>query len=196
MAKINFVGIIEEKDIKKYQDGKLDKNAVEIKTPKNIQLSAIPFLIPNIFILFLSMYLKASSAEFRIIDPIFIVLGVFIGFLFLFVHEYLHAIVYPKGVDTYIGFVPPITFVALGSYPMKKSRFILMCVLPYILGIVPLLAFISLPANYIKMNSILFGVAVMGMSSIYPDLYNVYLVITKVPKNKRIQFQKNEMYYI
>jgi len=71
-----------------------------------------------------------------------------------------------------------------------------LCLLPYILGIIPLLAFIIIPVNNIAINSVLFGISIMGMCSIYPDLYNAYLALTKAPKKANIQFYKDGMYYI
>lgn len=103
---------------------------------------------------------------------------------------------YPKGVDAYVGIAKPITFVALASYPLSKKRFIVMCLLPYLLGIIPLIAFWLSPAYLTELNGVLFGMACMGMASPYPDAYTVYQVINQVPKNKKVQYYGDDIYYV
>ncbi len=88
------------------------------------------------------------------------------------------------------------TFVALASYPMKRSRFILMCLLPFILGIIPLIAFIATPATHIVFNGIMFGIACIGIVSPYVDVYNVITVLIKADKNDCIMFYKDDLYKI
>lgn len=90
----------------------------------------------------------------------------------------------------------PFTAVALASYPLSKKRFILMCLLPYILGIIPFICFIISPSNNLILNAILWGMAFLGMASPYPDAYNVYQVIKQVPKGKKVQFYEDDTYYI
>lgn len=41
----------------------------------------------------------------------------------------------------------------------------------------------------------MFGMAIMGMVSIYPDIYNIFNILKVVPKNATIQNNKNETYY-
>ena len=107
------------------------------KSSKEQMIKALPFLIPVIIVMFLAMFIKTYIAKDIVIKGWTIFIGLFIGFVLLFVHEFLHAIVYPKKVTKYIGIVKPFTAVALASYPLSKKRFILMCLLPYILGIIP-----------------------------------------------------------
>lgn len=199
MAKVNWIGIIDEEEIDKYQKGELHSKAVRMKMPKTMNemmLKGLPFIIPAFIILVASMYVKTYFSKQNVINIPFIFIGTAIGFVLLIVHEFLHAIVYPKGVNTYIGIVKPINFVALASYPLHKKRFILMCILPYILGIIPLVAFWISPANLVNVNGILFGMACMGMTSPCTDAYNVYQVIKQVPKDRKVQFYGNDTYYI
>jgi len=199
MPKIHWIGIIKENEIEKYQKGELDSKAVKMKMPKNMSemmIKALPFLIPAFIIIFASMNIKTYINKQNIVNRQFIVIGAIIGFALLLVHEFLHAIVYPKDANTYIGIAKPITFVALASYPLTKKRFIVMCLLPYILGIIPLIAFWISPANYTELNGILFGMACMGMASPYPDAYNVYQVIKQVPRNRKVQNYGDDTYYI
>lgn len=196
MPKIKWIGLIKEEKMKDYQVGELSKNAKKMNMPttsKEMMIKALPFIIPALVILFLSVYFK--SGEFFLLR-LYIIIGVLLGFLALIIHELLHAIVYPKNANVYIGIAKPITFVALASYPLKKEKFILMCLLPYILGIIPLILFWIMPITDMKIHSILFGLSAMGLCSPYPDLFNVYQVLKQTPKNCKIQFYKDDTYYI
>ena len=196
MPKIKWIGLIKEEKMKDYQVGELSKNAKKMNMPttsKEMMIKALPFIIPALVILFLSVSFK--SGEFFLLR-LYIIIGVLLGFLALIIHELLHAIVYPKNANVYIGIAKPITFVALASYPLKKEKFILMCLLPYILGIIPLILFWIMPITDMKIHSILFGLSAMGLGSPYPDLFNVYQVLKQTPKNCKIQFYKDDTYYI
>lgn len=196
MPKIKWIGLIKEEKMKDYQVGELSKNAKKMNMPttsKEMMIKALPFIIPASVILFLSVYFK--SGEIFLLR-LYIIIGVLLGFLALIIHELLHAIVYPKNANVYIGIAKPITFVALASYPLKKEKFILMCLLPYILGIIPLILFWIMPITDMKIHSILFGLSAMGLGSPYPDLFNVYQVLKQTPKNCKIQFYKDDTYYI
>lgn len=199
MPKIHWIGIIEENKIKEYQRGSLDPKAVKIKMPKNmneLMIKGLPFLIPAFIIMFASMYIRTSINQQNIVNRPFILVGAIIGFILLLVHEYLHSIVYPKEANSYIGIAKPITFVSLTSYPLSKGRFIVMSLLPYILGVIPLVLFWLCPTNLTELNGVFFGMACMGMASPYPDSYTVYQIIKQVPKNKKIQNYEDDIYYI
>lgn len=190
MPKIKWIGLIKEEKMKDYQVGELSKNAKKMNMPttsKEMMIKALPFIIPALVILFLSVYFK--SGEFFLLR-LYIIIGVLLGFLALIIHELLHAIVYPKNANVYIGIAKPITFVALASYPLKKEKFILMCLLPYILGIIPLILFWIMPITDMKIHSILFGLSAMGLGSPYPDLFNVYQVLKQTPKIVKFNFIK------
>ena len=143
MPKIKWVGII--KDNREYEQGDLSENAVKLNVPQTIgetMSRAIPFIIPSVVLITISMIAKTLLCGERVISFGFLVIGILAGFLLFIVHELLHAIVYPKGATVYIGIMPgQFAAVALASYPLKRGRFILMCLLPYILGIIPLVIF-------------------------------------------------------
>jgi len=196
MPKIKWIGLIKEEKMKDYQIEDLSQNAKKMNMPstsKEMMIKALPSIIPAFVILFLSVYFKSGEV---FLLRLYIIIGVLLGFLALIIHELLHAIVYPKNANVYIGIAKPITFVALASYPLKKGRFILMCLLPYILGIIPLVLFWMIPITDMKIHSILFGLSAMGLGSPYPDLFNVYQVLKQTPKNCKIQFYKDDTYYI
>lgn len=199
MFNIKWIGIIQEEDIKKYQKGELNSNAIKMNTPNTVgqvQRKSIPFMIGAFLIIFATMFIKTYFAKSIVVNFPFIFIGVIISFVLLFIHELLHAIVYPRKVIKYIGIVKPFTPVALASYPLSKKRFICMSLLPYILGLIPLIIFIISSPDSTILNAIVFGMTFMGLSSPAPDAYNVCQIIKQVPKGKKVQFYEDDIYYI
>ena len=198
MPRIKWVGVIN--NAAEYQRGELSQNAKKLEMPASINemmLKAIPFLIPSLVIIFLSMFLKTFLSREPVVSFLFVVLGFVVGFVLILVHELLHAVVYPKGATVYIGIMPKqFSAVALASYPLSRVRFVVMSLLPYVLGIVPLVLFWLMPAEQKAVNGLLFGMAVMGLVSPYPDCYNVFQMIRQTPKGSMVQFYEDDLYYI
>ena len=188
------------KDINKYQTGNLPDNAIKIETPKRVDelmKKALPIAVILCVLLFAAMLGKTIVCKVVVISPIFILVGFALGFLLLIIHEWLHGIVYPKDADVTIGRIKgKTTFVALASYPLKRDRFILMCLLPFVLGVIPFILFLISPAEFRVFNGLNFGMACMGMVSPFPDVYNVLTVLRRSEKNDSIMFYKNDMYKI
>lgn len=197
MAKIKFKPII--KDPAEFQQGDLPENATKVAMPETtgkMMLLAMPFCIILIVILMITMWTKRLIYDYAVINPLFLAVGFVFGALLLWVHEILHAIVYPKGATVTVGFYPKgFAFVALASYPLKRSRFVLMSLLPFVLGLVPLACFIFFPYYWSEVNGVMFGLALMGTISPYPDCYNVWQVLRKTPKGSYIQFYGDDLYY-
>lgn len=187
-------------DINKYQKGNLPDNAIKIETPESIDemmKKSAPIAVILCMLLFATMLCKTILSGTVVISPLFILVGFIIGFVLLLGHEWLHGIVYPKEADVTIGRIKgKVTFVALASFPLKRFRFIVMCLLPFILGLVPLIFFIFCPAEYKIFNGIMFGMACMGMVSPFPDVYNVILVLRKTKRNDAIMFYQDDIYKI
>lgn len=186
-------------NINEYQCGNLPQNSIKLKTPtaEEIQKKAFPIAVALCSVMFITMFFKTFSNHMSVIKPIFILIGVALGFLLLFVHELLHAVVYPESANVTIGNLKnKILFVALVSYPLKRGRFIFMCLLPFILGIVPLIVFIGSSPHSLILNSIMFGTACLGMVSPYPDIYNVIIVLKQTEKHDYIMFYGDDMYRI
>ncbi len=185
MPQIIWKGIIRSED--EFPIADIPKKAKKLDSEENMkkmQIKALPFIIPSIFICFICMFVKTVLASEKVIHIGYLFIGVIIGFLLIIVHELLHAIAFPKEATVYIGIMPKsLTAVALSSSPVKRNRFIFLSILPIILGIIPLVVF-CMNSYYLKeINGIMFGMAIMGMTSVYPDIYNIFLVLKTVPKN-------------
>lgn len=197
MPKIIWKGIIKSEN--DFPTADIPSHAKKLDSEEDIkkmQIKALPFIIPSILICFICMFLKTFIASEKVIDVGFLFIGVIIGFLLIIVHELLHAIAFPKNATVYIGIIPKsLTAVALSSSPVKRNRFIFLSILPIILGIVPLIIFCFSSNDLKDLNGLMFGMSIMGMISVYPDIYNVFNILKVVPKNATIQNNKNTTYY-
>ncbi len=197
MPKIIWKGIIKSED--DFPTSTIPSNAKKLNVEENMkkmQLKALPFMIPSFLILLISMFLKTYFAGEKIINVWFLLIGVIAGVLLLIVHELLHAIAFPKNAVVYIGIMPKsLVAVALSSSPVKRNRFIFLSILPIILGIIPLIVFCFSSKDLKELNGLMFGMAIMGMISVYPDLYNIFNILRFVPRNATIQNDKNTTYY-
>lgn len=197
MPKIIWKGII--KSEKDFPTADIPKNAKKLDSEedmKKMQIKALPFMIPSVLICFICIFTKTFIANEKVINVGFLFLGVIIGFLEILVHELLHAIAFPKNATVYIGVMPKsFTAVALSSSPVNRNRFIFLSILPIILGLIPLVIFCFSSNELKELNGILFGMSIMGMISVYPDIYNIFNILKVVPKNAIIQNNKNETYY-
>ena len=187
-------------DISEYQTGILPKSAVKIETPQSIEemmKKAAPIAAVLCVLMFVTMLCKTVMNKTVVISHVFILIGFCLGYICLVIHEWLHGIVYPRNALVTIGKITgKISFVALASYPLKRRRFIVMCLLPFVLGIIPLLIFIVSPAEYRELNGLMFGMSCMGMVSPFPDVYNVFIVLKNANKKDAIMFYKNDMYKV
>lgn len=186
-------------NLNEYQHGNLPLNAIKLKTPTtdDIQKKSFPVAAVLCVIMFISMFCKMWISRTPITKPVFIIIGVTSGIALLLVHEFLHAVVYPENAVVTIGKLKnKLIFVALASYPLKRSRFVIMSLLPFILGIVPLTVFLCSSPEFAALNGIMFGMACIGMVSPYPDVYNVGIVLKQAEKDDSIMFYNDEMYRI
>lgn len=197
MPKIIWKGIIKSEN--DFPTADIPENAKKLDSEedmKKMQIKALPFMIPSVLICFICMLTKTFIANEKVISVGFLFLGVIIGFLLILVHELLHAIAFPKNATVCIGIMPKsFTAVALSSSSVKRNRFIFLSILPIILGLIPLVIFCFSSNELKELNGILFGMSIMGMISVYPDIYNIFNILKVVPKNSIIQNNKNETYY-
>lgn len=198
MAKIKWAGVISDCDIDKYQTAELPQNATKMKLPQSagkMMLVALPFALPAILIVIGTLFLKTYLAGARVISLPFLAVGVVLGFAMLVLHELLHAAVFPRNATVHIAILKPVTFMALCAHPLSKPRFVAMCLLPYILGIVPFVLFCVFPTEWQIANGILVGMAIIGMVSPYPDAYNVFQVLRQVPNGCKVANNGNDTYF-
>lgn len=144
------------------------------------------FSVPIVLLCFILIFVKKNlMGDFPVLRHI-IPVGIILGILCCFIHELLHAMIQPRGEKVYIGFIPAkFIFYMKCKEPLSKSRFVLMELLPAILGIIPLIVFMI--SNNQMLNSIMWPMAVIGLVSPSPDYLNVFCVLRQVPRGAYIQ---------
>ncbi len=199
MPKIQWVGVV--RNPADYQSGALPPTAQKLDMPDTMEemmRKALPFSLPAIAGITVSMLFKTLSAGQPVVTPLSVIFGCLLGFFVgIPMHECLHAVVYPKEATVSIGIrLKPFAAVACASYPLSRGRFLVMSLLPMVLGIFPLAGFVLSPETNRTLNGVLFGLAAMGLISLYPDYFNVYQVLKQTKKGCFLQFEKEDLYAI
>ena len=186
------------RSIAEYQTGILPANAEKLKTPEStdaMMKKTVPLMIAACLLLNLILFFRIFAARRLVLSPLMILPGFLAGLALLPVHELLHAAVYPRAATVTVGRLRGrMILTALASYPMKRGRFILMCLLPFLLGIIPLLWFLLSPADAENRNGLLFGAACVGIVSPVPDVYNVMTVLRQADRHDSILFYGEDLW--
>lgn len=195
---IAFKPVIENPS--EYQRGPLPSGAIRLDMPASMDemmKKASPIAVALCLFMPVSLFCKAWQSHAMVVFPPAILAGLLIGPALLIGHEWLHAIVYPKEAAVTLGRLKgKMVFVALASYPLKRRRFVLMSLLPFLLGLLPLAAFFLSPADNTVLNGALFGMACIGMVSPYPDVYNVILAMRQTRREDALLFAGDDLYRI
>lgn len=121
--------------------------------------------------------------------------GVALAIPFLFVHELLHAICCPRGsiVNVYwstagISLIP--------TCPIKKQRYIIMALLPtLVLGIIPFLIWLFIPAMDVTIGSIIFAFSIGSLSMSIGDMFNVLIALKKMNHESYLITSAMQIYF-
>lgn len=107
-------------------------------------------------------------------------------------HEFLHAISYPKGAKVYIGVsLKQLRAYAASSAALSRGRYIMMSLAPLIPGIIFLSVFVVCPISMKWLMTICVVPSFMGLISPAPDYMDVLIILRKVPKGAMIQATEN-----
>ena len=173
----------------------LPENAVKIEGKADIFTGSLPYGIVPFLFCFLLIYMKWNWLGERTVSPFLVPVGILIGFLLMPVHELLHAICYCEGQTVYIGIsLEKFAAFAVCHEKISRRRFIVMSLMPVLLGIIPLAVFMIVPSSPI-LTAICIPAGIMGMLSPMPDYMNVHMVYNQVPKGAYIQSQNDGLYW-
>lgn len=194
MAKIVWKGLTKSDYVFKTEQLPVDSWKIDI--PENTMNKSIIFGLPFILLCFLALYLRFTIDNEFVLNKPYGIIGLVIGIFLSVIHEILHGLVYPKNYKAYIGIVPrKFMFYMSCSAPLRRSSFVLMSLLPMILGAIPLVVFLFMPTRFVILNTILWPMSMIGLVSPCPDYMNVYFVLKAVPKNAYIQDGEDGLYW-
>ncbi len=181
---------------KDFPDVPISEKVVKINRPDDILKSSLPYGIIPFAICFVSVFIKKNASEEFIFDLRFMPIGFLIGFLLIPVHEFLHAICYPKEAVVYVGVcLKKVAAYAVSFHPISKCRYIVMSLAPMILGVIPLVIFIICPLHQKPLLTICVVPAFMGVISPSPDYMDVLYVIKQVPNGSKIQASNEGLFW-
>lgn len=151
-------------------------------------LKAILLAAPVYLPVLASLYLKNSLLQTDLRDRPWIAAGMVLALLLGPLHEYLHACVYPQGATAHIGVLyKRLLFYMDCKAPIRRGRYILMCLLPMLLCMIPWMIFLLCPADAKALASLCWGCAIMCAVGPCPDYVNALCVWRQVPREGYLQ---------
>lgn len=174
---------------KEIKEKSISKSAVLIDRPNDIIKTSIPYMVVPCIICFIAVFIKKELSDEFIFNLWFMPLSFIIGFIVAMpLHEFLHAVCYPKGAKVYIGVsLKQLRAYAASSVELSRERYIIMSLMPSITGILPLACFMVCPITMKWLMTICIVPSFMGLISPAPDYMDVFLILRKVPKGAVIQ---------
>lgn len=186
MPEIRWVGAKDQDAA--FPEEHLPYGAKLLRSPDPLSAAMLPYGLVPLLLCFGALFFKAWRLGRFPMEVEMIFVGILLGVLLIPVHEYLHGVCFPKGATVYVGLIPQkLAAFAVCHAPVSWRRFMVMSLLPTILGIVPLLIFLLAPGGWGKIMGLCWPLAVMGLLSPMPDYMNVACVRRQVPRGATIQ---------
>lgn len=198
MLNIKFKGKF--RDESQLKEGELPVEAIKFNEPDSITkafllggLVSLPVLVAS------TILLLGKINEFGRLPPSHIILNMVISFGLMYVHEWIHALSLPKGMEKQIWtkHEEGALFVHFNQ-PISKKRFIWVCLAPNLmLGFIPFIVFMSgafdfngnlaVSVGFISWTMILGGIG---------DYLNIYNALRQVPQGAQVQNYGMHSYWI
>ena len=173
----------------------LPENAVKMERNVNIFTGSLIYGVVPFLICLLTIYIKWHWLGTKTVYPALVPVGILIGLILMPVHELLHAVCYCKGQTVYIGIsLEKLAAFAVCHEKISRRRFVVMSLMPILLGIIPLAVFLIGPSSPI-LSAICIPTGIIGMLSPMPDYMDVHMVHKQVPKGAYIQSQNDGIYW-
>jgi len=165
----------------------LPEDASPIDRPENIFTACLPYGIVPLLLSCALIVLKRQITGVGAAAPVFMPAGIILGLLLLPAHELLHAACYPQTATVYTGIsLDKFAAFSVCHEPLTKTRFIIMSLMPALLGLIPLAVFFAAPPNAV-LSGICIPAGIIGVLSPMPDYMDVRLVCRQAPRGAVIQ---------
>jgi hypothetical protein len=165
------------------------QDSVKFKEPENTEkLGLIANAIAAIVLILCCIPFVMQHGFSQTVTSVCI--GSLISMLFLFPHEFIHAICFKKDVYLYTNLKQGMLFV-VGPEDMSKARFIFMSLLPsIILGLIPYIVYFFNP-DLLWLGA--FGACCLASGG--GDYINVFNALTQMPHGSRTYLYKFNSYW-
>lgn len=172
------------------------QNAIKIRDADGVIEKATPYAILPMLICMATVVIKAYIYGESPVSPVYMIPGFVVGLIIaLPLHEFAHAICYPKEATVWVGLcLRKVAAYAISYHPLTKTRFIIMSLAPAVLGIIPLIGFILIPITMKPILTICMVSAFMGLISPIPDYRDITNVLKKSPPHALICDTKDGLY--
>lgn len=189
---LSWKGKLSEKNT--FPKNEVPTNAVRFLNPK-YQIEPYLGAIPIFIIIIACIFFKRNFIEEYTLNIKGYIIGGLLTIPFLIVHEFLHAICFPKEGIAEV-FWSPAGISLIPCSPISKRRYVIILIVPaIIIGLIPLLIWTFIPFNNITLSSILFILSCGNLGGTSIDLYNLYQVIKVLPKNSHMITSGTNCYY-
>lgn len=161
--------------------------AVRLSRPDDPFKGLMSYIVAPALLCFAAVLVKRAASEGPFLSPAFLPASFLLGLaVALPLHEYLHALCYPRDATVYVGVClrQLRAFVASAS-SLKRGRFVLMSLAPASLGILSVIAFLACPASMKGLATVCLVPMFGGLISPAPDYRDVLLVLRSVPRGGR-----------
>ncbi|MDR0898714.1 MAG: DUF3267 domain-containing protein [Oscillospiraceae bacterium] len=152
-------------------------------------LSMAAAVVFVLLVAFAAFHLKMAVTGVKF-DRMGFLLGLLLAIPFIAVHEYLHALCFTSGSSSREVHLFWTTggFGALPIGAFSRRRYIVaLCVPAVVLGFLPLLGWLFVPADYRMFSSVLYLFAVGSLAACVADFSNLYRTIRYAPKGAQIE---------
>ncbi len=179
-----------------HQSPSVPQNAIKIREGEGFIKGAIPFGVLPMIICTVAVVMKAYFNKEPPISPIYLIPAIVIGLILaLPLHEFAHAVCYPKEATVWVGLcIRKMAAYAISYDPLTKSRFIVMSIAPAVLGMIPLIGFFFIPITMKPLLTICMVSAFMGLISPAPDYMDIVNVLRKAPPHALIRDSQDGLY--
>ena len=169
----------------------------EPNTPSELNSAAWIYIIPVIILVCIAALVKPTYVFNMVFLDVFDIWGILLALLMVVPHEILHALVLPKDAEANIWFYPQggMAFVH-SAFPISKSRFIILCLLPSIIfGLTPLIIWLFIPMEFKKLSRVLLSFAFFSLLFGVGDYLNTFNAARQMPKGSMTQLYGFNSYW-
>ncbi len=160
----------------------LPKNAKPLINEKRAWLMYM-LVVPILVLAYLSIQIRQPSFSGVLFTRPALFVGVGLALIFLPIHELIHASFCPAEAIILI-YVTGAGISLVPDCKIRKKRYIVMVLMPtLILGMIPIVLWLTLSGMSAVISSILFAFSISNLVVSIGDIYNAILAVAKMPKN-------------
>lgn len=190
--KLLWKGKMTKDNIFSYPD--IPESAKPLFTGNNAWLTYV-LIIPVLALAYLGIQIRRPFVTGMMFSQYGLLSGVAVSLAFLVIHELIHAVCCPPKAIVEI-YYSAAGISAVPTCPMSKNRYLMVALMPtIILGILPFAFWLCIPDMNVTVGSIVFGFAIGSLSMCIGDIYNVILVLLKMPQTAVLVVSNNNAFY-